>query len=161
MKVDKNEVYTAFEILIEEIKKVIDRLNEEGARDFRFGNYESARKKIEIVTRLKEFQKKVKALKKEWRNLFARTAYSSLKPKQHKVKRLQRGLRIPEKAFRRPILEALVELGGGASMKQVLNCVERRMYKQFTQYDYEPLPSSSMLCWQNTAQWCRYNKKVC
>lgn len=70
--------------------------------------------------------------------------------------RLPRGLRTPEDAFRRPILEALVELGGRAPIGKVLERVEQKMKGVLNQYDYEPLPSDPRSPrWRNTAQWCR------
>lgn len=65
-------------------------------------------------------------------------------------------MRTPEDAFRRPILETLVELGGGAPIGEVLKRVEQKMKGALNQYDYEPLPSDPRSPrWRNTAQWCR------
>ena len=59
---------------------------------------------------------------------------------------LKKGLRTPIKKFIMPILESLIELGGRAKMKDVLN-----------KYDYAPLPSHpNEKRWENTAQWARY-----
>ncbi len=81
----------------------------------------------------------------------------SIKPtKKRKVKnKLKRGLRTSEDAFRIPILEALVELGGSASMSQVLELVEKKMKDRLNEYDYQILPSNNTIRWKNTAQWCR------
>ncbi|MEW6526392.1 MAG: winged helix-turn-helix domain-containing protein [Spirochaetota bacterium] len=69
---------------------------------------------------------------------------------------MPRGLRTPEDAFRRPILEALVELGGKASLSEVLDLVGTKMRSKLTRYDHEPLPSDpKSIRWRNTAQWCR------
>ena len=78
-------------------------------------------------------------------------------PKGRKTKaRLPRGLRTPEDAFRRPILEALVELDGTASIGEVLDQVEQKMKGVLNKYDYQPLPSDPRsVRWRNTAQWCR------
>ncbi len=59
-------------------------------------------------------------------------------------------------AFRRPILEALVELGGGAAIGEVLARVDAKMKDVFNEYDQQPLHSDPRsVRWKNTAQWCR------
>ncbi len=154
---DKNEVSEAFEILLEEIEAVANMLNEEGAQAFRAGNYNGAKSAIEAATRLAEFREKIKGLQKEWGDLFA----SELRvrkeqgPRRSRA-RLPRGLRTPEDAFRRPILEALVEVGGKAPIGEILNRVEQKMKDALTEYDRAPLPSDPRAVrWRNTAQWCR------
>ncbi|GBC77825.1 hypothetical protein HRbin08_01307 [bacterium HR08] len=152
---DRNEVHIAFEILLEEIEGVANRLNDEGADAFRSGNYEAAQRVIEAATRLAEFREKVKALQKEWDRVFAGMVRPS-KRRGRRKKPLPRGLRTPEDAFRRLILEVLVELGGRAPMSEVLDRVEKKMEGRLTPHDYKPLPSDpKTIRWRNTAQWCR------
>ena len=152
----RNEVHAAFEILLEEIEAVTNGLNEAGADAFRAGDYEKAKAAIEEATRLAEFREKVKGLQKEWAGLASsRSAVQSPKRRQTSV-RLPRGLRTPEDAFRRPILETLVELGGRAAIGDVLDRVEEKMKGVLNKYDYQPLPSDPRSeRWRNTAQWCR------
>lgn len=67
-----------------------------------------------------------------------------------------RGLRTPEEAYRRPLLEALVELGGRAKVAEVLSHVEAKMKGILNEHDYDPLPSNpKQPRWRNTAHWCR------
>jgi hypothetical protein len=154
---NKNEVNIAFEILLEEIELVANQLNESGAAAFRAGDYDKARQAIEEATRLADFREKVKALQNEWSGLVA----GGLKARQPKPRRsgkgrLGRGLRTSEDAFRRPILETLVELGGSAHIGEVLERVGAKMKSVLNQYDREPLPSDPRsVRWKNTAQWCR------
>jgi len=151
----KNEVNEAFEILLEEIEEVANDLNEAGAEAFRAGDYDGARQAIEEATRLDEFRTKVRELQKEWLKLLAPQAQKHRKKRHRKTRRLPRGLRTPEDAFRRPILEALVELGGSAPASQVLELVAQKMQAILNPHDWEPLPSGSAIRWRNTAQWCR------
>ncbi len=153
---DEKEVNEAFEILLEEIEGVADALNERGAEAFREGDYGKAKAAIEEATRLAEFREKVKALQKEWASLLRRRPLAQ-KSKQRKSKaRLSRGLRTPEDAFRLPILEALVELGGSAHSQEVLDRLEKKITRVLNEYDYQPLPSNPRSSrWRNTAQWCR------
>ncbi|MFN3919514.1 MAG: winged helix-turn-helix domain-containing protein [Methylohalobius sp.] len=151
-----NEVNTAFEILLEEIEVVANELNDEGAQAFKAGDYEAARLAIEEATRLADFREKVKALQRDWASFFAKRPTRKAKGRRTAKSRLPRGLRTPEAAFRRPILEALVELGGRASMAEVLTLVEKKMGGKLTKYDHQPLPSDpKSIRWRNTAQWCR------
>ena len=154
---NKNEVNTAFEILLEEIELVANQLNESGADAFRGGDYAKARQAIEEATRLADFREKVKLLQQEWEGLAVR-GLKARQQKQHLTakRRLGHGLRTPEDMFRRPILEALVELGGHASIGEVLERVGAKMKSVLNQYDHEPLPSDRRsVRWKNTAQWCR------
>jgi hypothetical protein len=126
----------------EEIEVVANGLNETGAEAFRSGDYERARQAIEEATRLAEFRRKIKSLQKEWADLTAHQVRGRRKPTRPKrTERLPSGLRTPEDAFRRPILEALVELGGSAPIGEVLDRVEDKMRNLLNQYDYKFLPS--------------------
>lgn len=153
----KNEVNEAFEIVLEEIEAVANGFNEAGAEAFHRSDYEKARQAIEEATRLGEFREKVRTLQKEWANLFAQRVRGRRKTARRRGRgRLPRGLRTPEDAFRRPILEALVELGGRAPLPDVLDLVEAKMGGVLKPHDYEPLPSQPRsIRWRNTAQWCR------
>ena len=48
----------------------------------------------------------------------------------------------PQKEYIRPILEVLVELGGSARSREVLDSLEGRMRANLTEYDRQPLPSN-------------------
>ena len=152
-----SEVQVAFEMLLEEIEAVANALNESGAQALRAGDYERARRAIEEATRLAEFREKIKALQREWASLDTKGVRSGERKGKGRAKgRLPRGLRTPEDAFRRPILEALVELDGSAPIGKVLERVKGRMEGVLNPYDMEPLPSDPRsVRWRNTAQWCR------
>ncbi len=154
---ERNEVREAFGILLEVIKSVVHELNEEGARALRMGRYERAQAIIREAERITEFHAKVEALYREWNERFqVKQTRRKRKIRRTQNNRLPRGLRTPEDAFRRPILEALVEAGGRASIREVLVRVEEKMAGMLNEYDYETLPSSpKTVRWRNTAQWCR------
>jgi len=156
----QNEVMAAFEILLKEIETVIAWFNEEGAMAFRHSDYETAREVVERVGQIRAFRDRVGELQNEWERLFAKRATETFKKgTRHAAlaQRLQRGLRTPEAAFRLPILEALVELGGSAPIGDVLGRVHDKMKERLTEYDCQPVPSApTEPRWRNTAQWCRY-----
>lgn len=71
--------------------------------------------------------------------------------------KLKRGLRTPETAFYAPILQALDELGGTARTADVVNRVGEFMADVLSSDDREPLPSTGLPRWENTAQFARYS----
>jgi len=71
-------------------------------------------------------------------------------------KRIRRGLKTPQEAYRVPILKALVELGGRSELHPVLDRVYETMKGQLNEYDLALLPSDDVTPrWRNTAQWAR------
>jgi len=70
--------------------------------------------------------------------------------------RLANGLRTPELAFITPILRALDDLGGSATMAEVLEKVAIAMKDHLKEVDFESLKSDpARPRWNNTAQWAR------
>ena len=158
---DRNEVSTAFEIVLEEVESVVDSLNNEGAEAFQKSDYETAKGLIEDATRLTDFRTKVRNLQKEWDTLFHPKLPPRIRTTGKTVKRsytirLDRGLRTNNDAFRRPILEALKELNNSATVTEVLERVAGKMKTILNDYDRQPLPSQPKITrWNNNAQWCR------
>jgi len=157
---DQNEVAVAFDIVLEEIENAIATLNQEGGQAFQSGKYEVAKDLMEKGSQMVAFRQKVSDLQKEWINLFAAAVPKRVSRRRRRsrqaTERLKRGLRTPEDNFRIPILQALVDLGGSASMGDVLNKVEEEMRTQLNAYDRQPLPSDpTQTRWRNTAQWAR------
>ena len=69
-------------------------------------------------------------LKSKWDAIFSGVAYIPTKNgscRKKKNKRLERGLKTPEEKFILPILETLIELGGEAHAKDVLERVHAKM----------------------------------
>lgn len=153
----QNEVAVAFEILLEEIENAIAALNRDGAQAFEGGKYEIARDLMEKGSQMTAFRDRVKDLQKEWLNIFAAAVPRKVQRKKaHRPKKLQHGLRTPEDEFRIPILQSLVDLGGSASVNDVLDKVEKLMSQKLNAYDRQPLPSDPTIPrWRNAAQWAR------
>lgn len=150
--VERNDVHAAFELLKEEIEQVANALNDAGAEAFKSSHYEEAKRTIELATRLADFRDRVKDLQEEWNRLLSTPRVR----KRRRTTHLRKGLRTPEEAYRRPILEALVELGGRATLHRVLKIVQSKMDSCLNEYDRQSLPSNpKMPRWQNSAQWCR------
>jgi restriction system protein len=70
--------------------------------------------------------------------------------------RIRKGLRTPEAAFFRPILQALSDLGGAAKRSDVFKVLEPSMRDVLQPIDYQTLSSETeQVRWQNSAQWAR------
>jgi len=98
----------------------------------------------------------VRTLQKEWENLFS-TRIPKKPSRQERFARLRPGLRTQEEAYRRPILEALVELGDSVATSQVLDRVGEKMKDVLNEYDRRPMSSHpDIVRWRNSTEWCRY-----
>lgn len=64
----------------------------------------------------------------------------------------------PQIAFRIPILQALIELGGTGHPEEVLKIVERAMADQLNAFDRENLDSGEVR-WRKSALWQRHTMK--
>lgn len=151
----KKDVNSAFEILLEQIEAIFHSLNEDIDRFSRSQDYEKVKVLGENAKYLVEFKEKVKTLQKDWKTIFSDKLVLK-KNTRKKSEKLRRGLKTNEKEFRIPILESLIELGGQAEMRNVLQKVSIKMENKLNKYDKESLPSgANQIRWENTAQWCR------
>ena len=96
-----NQVSTAMTILLEEIKNVMDEINQEGAKVFQEGNYERARELTEKGKQVDYFHNKVKDLQEEWDSITERRTILEIKHKKRKRERgtLRKGTSTPEDAY--------------------------------------------------------------
>src|SRR5262245_51375934 len=62
--------------------------------------------------------------------------------------------RTPQQAFRRPILETLVQMGGRGSVEAVLNEVYAKMKRQLSRFDHTSI-STGEERWRVYARWAR------
>jgi restriction system protein len=161
-----NEFYdnagTAIDLVLEEVEKVIDFINQAGAEAFQKGRVDDVRRLANQSSQAQAFLKKVQDLQEEWENLFpsdTETNQPSVEPHpQHRTfgKHLQRGLRTPEKTFIVPILQVLVKMGGKGQASDVCKQVGELMKPQLNEYDFELLSSGAHdPRWYNTTQWAR------
>lgn len=71
-----------------------------------------------------------------------------------KIKRV-RGA-IPQKEYRLPILEALLEKSGRATQREVFEIIERKLGNLFNDLDLEILKDGYTVRWQKMAAWQKY-----
>ena len=85
----------------------------------------------------------------------APTARPDAPARTHENRRLRRGEKTPDEAYKPAVLQALVELGGRGTVGDVLEIVERSMAPHLKPIDHEPLGSGNDIRWRNSAQWAR------
>jgi len=152
-----NDVDTAFEILLEEIEGIVATYIRENQAACQARDFQTARKMIERAELITAFRQKVDAVRKEWETLeeLPYDPRTSTTAPTH-LGRLPRGVRTREEAFYVPILQALVDLGGAAPVREVLEKVGSHMNDILNEFDRQFLPSDpDEPRWRNTAKWAR------
>src|SRR5262245_55823217 len=74
-------------------------------------------------------------------------------PAPPQVLRRPTGQKLPQKEFRIPLLQTLVELGGEAAVKQIREVMEKKMAPRLLAPDYENVSSGdprwwNAICWE-------------
>jgi hypothetical protein len=157
---DQNDVSTALGLLRDSLAEEEQRIRNEGAKAMQGGDYDTATSVIEFAKRLLAFQNKVEGLVNEWAELedlrdAASPAVQEIVSKKFFGKR-KKGEITPHTAFYRAILESLVELGGSAKTKIVLDRIGEKMKDILKPLDHAVLPSDGKsIRWRNSAQWAR------
>lgn len=137
----------AFDILAEELGEQLSAMRGVVGRAVQAADYDSAQ---EALSRAKSLD----ALIEELADL-RRRALALVGKDAQATPRLQPGLKTPQDAYRRPVLQALVELGGRAAIGDVLERVYEQMKGQLNDHDLSTLASGDTPRWRNTAQWAR------
>ena len=157
---DQNDVSTALGLLRDSLAEEEQRIRNEGAAAMQAADYDTATSVIEFAKRLLAFQNRVEGLVNEWAELedlrdATSPAVQEIVSKKFFGKR-KKGEITPHTAFYRAILESLVELGGSAKTKYVLDRVGEKMKDILKPLDYAVLPSDGKsIRWRNSAQWAR------
>jgi hypothetical protein len=156
----------ALDMVLEEVEKVIDSINQEGAEAFQKSHLDDVRHLTDQSSQVQAFLKKVQDLQDEWSNLSPTDVLPDIEPSKQAVqplptprsygKRLPRGLRTPEIDFFTPILRVVVKMGGKGQASEVLSQVGEIMKPRLNECDFETLLSGQHdPRWYKTAQWAR------
>jgi len=149
---DTSGIDQAFELLLQEIEALSRALREQGVEALRAERLDEARRIVERVRQVNTFREQIRSLRSEWNKKLAVPSVSHGTADSRAP--LRRGLRTPEWAYRVPILESLVELGGRGRMREVLARVEAKIGHRLNDHDRERLESGEIR-WRKTAMWCR------
>ena len=136
------------------------RIRTEGAQAMQKGDFDTATAVIDFARRLLAFRGKVGALEKEWTDLEALRDRSSPTVQEIVGKRFfgrrASGEITSHSDYCHPLLEVLVEMGGGGRTRDVLDRLGIKMKGVLKPKDYETHESSSkQVRWRNSAQWAR------
>lgn len=150
-----HKIIPAFEILLDEMEAVVMGLNQEGAQLLTAGKYEEARALIEKVESINNIHDKVQSLSVDWRNLYVSESKRSPKKRNLTNKRLKYGLRTPERSFKLPILQTIIEMGGDGKVSEILDRMELNLKPILNEYDYQLMKATKQPRWRTTAKWTR------
>jgi len=119
-------VSSAFEMLLEEVEAEIDFINGVGSRSFEGRNYERAQEALERSKSLVVFRDRIADLRKEWEQMIALSNQDEdeeTRTQRQNLGKLRKGLRTPESAYYKPIMQVLDEMGGSGRVSEVLDSV--------------------------------------
>jgi restriction system protein len=157
---DTDDVSAALHLLGESLHGEVQRINQEGSQAMQVGDYDTAQAVIDFAKRLTAFRQKVSDLGGEWEKLEELRDKATTEVQQIVSKRFfgksRKGDITPQEAYCGPLLEVLVDMGGGGKTKAVLDRLGEKMKSTLKPKDYEPHESDAQqIRWRNTAQWAR------
>jgi len=141
------KVVIALNSLLQELDTILLEFNEKFIQLTSQKRFDEAQDALNEAKRISNLQRKVQNLQDEW-------FLSGSEKRQNKVKPKPES-RTPEWAFRIPILEALVDLGGHAHCQKVKNWIGLEMANQLTEADRETLSDGKTIRWENSVHWER------
>lgn len=155
-----NDVGEALALLSETLVDEEKRIRDEGADAMKSGAYDTATDVIDFAKKLLAFQGEVAGLQNEWKELENTRDAATPEVQEIVSKRFfgrkRKGDITTRKEYYRPVLQALVDLGGSARIQEVLERVDEIMKPILKPKDYEAMSSdSNMLRWKNSAMWAR------
>ena len=154
------DVGAALELLREALHDEEQRIRSEGAQAMAKGDFGTATAVIDFAKQLLAFTEKVESLGKEW-NALEKTEDTATPAVQKIVSKRffgksRKGDTTPHTAFCIPILETLIEMGGGGKTGKVLDRVGEKMKDTLKPKDFERLTSQGKpIRWRINAQWAR------
>jgi hypothetical protein len=155
-----NDVGEALTLLSETLTDEEARIRDEGADAMKSGDYNTATEVIDFAKKLLAFQEKVDGLSMEWEGL--ENARDAATPEVQEIVskrffgRRKSGEITSMPDFFKPLLEALVEMGGSGKLNDVLDRIGEKMEDHLKPKDWETHKSPPhQIRWRNTAEWAR------
>ena len=165
---DPTNVSATFEMLLEEIEAEITFQGKLSTQAFERHDFAAAHKAADYATLIAAFKDESVALRKKWEALTL--SQQSKQPEKQPEKeeiikatqtqrrnlgRTPKGSGTPQRDYRRPILQVLVEMGGSGRTRNILIRVEQIMRATLKPADYELLQKAKTPRWSKAAQWER------
>jgi len=163
----KSEVLPAFDMLLDELERIIPDLNAQGKVLLDRQEYAQAHALIDKAEAVVAFKAKLIALKKEWLDLQVPPTIAPQPvplPKVPKTKKpvkraekgkLEQGLRTKNSDFHLPILKALVDHGGRMKFADLIKALETDMKDVLNTHDWALLPNGVTVRWMNNVGWAK------
>jgi len=144
---EERDIHTAMEMLLEALGESIQGLLEAGGEAFKAGRLDAAEELLERA-------KAVRGILEEYQALGQRL-YEALGEKGSPQPEPSTGPTTHFGQYQRPVLQALVDLGGRAETSDALDRVHQLMEDVLTPADHERV-SSGRVRWKSTAAWVRF-----
>jgi len=159
---DHSNVVPIIDSLIEEFDRVIEELNQEGARRFFTSDYSQAKEILIDVEEVASLKERVSKLREEWKKLDLSISTTkdiekkNVDSRKFPKSKIPKGLRTREEDLEVPLLLALDSLGGTGDIHDVMNIIESLLAKDLSDFDWQTLPSDpNSIRWKNTVHWAR------
>lgn len=155
-----DDVSAALRLLAESLDEEEKRIRNEGSKAMNEGDYDTATAVIDFAKRLLAFQKKVASLEREWVELEnlrdkASPAVQEIVSKRF-FGRQRKGDITSQDDYCRPLLQALVAMGGRGKTAAVIARVGEILKPVLKSKDYEKTATRPKeLRWQNATRWAR------
>lgn len=147
-------VTEALEMAAEELRDLVLSLRDEGAEAYRVRDTKSFQRINAQLEAVEQFQRLFIQLQQDWAKISKQTRTRDARTQPTIRPRASSGQLLPERAYVFPILQALKDAGGSASVRDVLREVEARIGNRLTQEDRKTL-RTGQIRWENRAQWVR------
>ncbi|MDH7480621.1 MAG: winged helix-turn-helix domain-containing protein [Armatimonadota bacterium] len=151
---DYSGLTNAFDMLFEEIERVMKKVNESGSQAFSEGRYDDAKQMIAQAKSLNDLRLKAISLGQDLQKLCAgRNREDVLR---RNPGRLAEDWKTSHEFFYIPILQVLCEMGGGGRVGEVLDRVYDIVKDSLKPADMERLPGGRDLRWRTSARGARW-----
>lgn len=151
----------AFETFLAELNEILVEIQETIKRkveEYRFDDVKTLSQQAQQVQQLIQDVERLREQQKFGRDGYAPASSASSRPSNSR-QRASRGDITPQSAYTRPLLQALVDLGGQAQMEMVLNRVYELVKSHLKPKDLEKVSSGQDVRWRNAVMWMRYKLK--
>lgn len=151
----------AFESFLAELNEILAEAQETIKRKVDEGCFDDITELSRQAKQVQQIIEEVKVLRGQWGTFQPMTVppSSTTHSRHKKTKRASVGETTPQSGYIRPLLQALVDLGGRAPVDKVLDRVYELVRHQLKPKDLEKVPSGEDLRWRNATMWMRYKLK--
>jgi len=156
----QDDIKDAFDLLLDYLKEYQDEIANKSVEAIKNNNLDLAQDALNKAQKINEFRNRIIELKNEWKRLSDGGFISPrkrLKSDRNKASRtrMRKGLITPRENFIVPILKAIVELGGSAEPKNVVDLVGEIMKEELNEFDKLINSKKKVQKWVETVHWTR------